>query len=173
MPESQVRRDVLISHVLHALPEACDDLEVVFFGGTALARTHLTGFRLSEDIDLLTTVPGELLYRIRRGLPRLLRRRYPDLAITDRRSRETVTADLSDGVDVVRVQAVLLDAEAVAIARRAATALPPHVFNDSRLPTQQAWTASSRPDLGLPRRPSPGRGPLRLASGRGVAREQP
>lgn len=49
--DEQVRRDHLISHLLAALaarvPEA-----VVFFGGTALARTHLPDGRLSEDIDL-------------------------------------------------------------------------------------------------------------------------
>lgn len=50
----QVRRDHFLSHLLAALsqvPEASERL--VFFGGTALARTHLVHGRLSEDIDLL------------------------------------------------------------------------------------------------------------------------
>jgi predicted nucleotidyltransferase component of viral defense system len=54
--EEQVRRDHLISHLLNA--PASLDLPLTFFGGTALARTHLTepstGGRMSEDIDLHT-----------------------------------------------------------------------------------------------------------------------
>lgn len=71
----QVRRDHLISHVLAALATdiATDDL--VFFGGTALSRTHLADARLSEDIDLIARVPRALLARqiesaVRRGLAR-------------------------------------------------------------------------------------------------------
>ena len=52
--DEQVRRDHLISHVLAGLADL--ELPVVFFGGTALGRTHLInpegGARLSEDIDL-------------------------------------------------------------------------------------------------------------------------
>jgi len=48
----QVRRDHLLSHLLSALAVGAGD-QVVFFGGTALARTHLPDGRLSEDIDLL------------------------------------------------------------------------------------------------------------------------
>lgn len=51
--EQQVRRDHLISHLLAALSQQLPDA-VVFFGGTALARTHLPGGRLSEDLDLLS-----------------------------------------------------------------------------------------------------------------------
>ncbi|MEO8107305.1 MAG: nucleotidyl transferase AbiEii/AbiGii toxin family protein [Actinomycetes bacterium] len=50
--DDQVRRDHLISHLLAALSEHVKD-DVVFFGGTALARTYLPEGRLSEDIDLL------------------------------------------------------------------------------------------------------------------------
>lgn len=50
--DEQVRRDHLISHLLAVLSARVSDA-VVFFGGTALARTHLPGGRLSEDIDLL------------------------------------------------------------------------------------------------------------------------
>ena len=48
----QVRRDHLVSHILAAISDAHRD-EVVFFGGTALARTLLPDGRLSEDIDLI------------------------------------------------------------------------------------------------------------------------
>ena len=47
----QVRRDHLISLALAALAPLRDRL--VFFGGTALARSYLPAGRLSEDIDLL------------------------------------------------------------------------------------------------------------------------
>lgn len=49
--DEQVRRDHLISHLLAALARQISD-SVVFFVGTALARTHLPDGRLSEDIDL-------------------------------------------------------------------------------------------------------------------------
>lgn len=48
--EAQIKRDFLISWVLHAIAQATDD--VLFFGGTALSRTILPNLRLSEDIDL-------------------------------------------------------------------------------------------------------------------------
>lgn len=48
----QVRRDHLISHILSALSRELSE-QVIFFGGTALARTHLPAGRLSEDIDLI------------------------------------------------------------------------------------------------------------------------
>jgi len=54
--DEQVRRDHAISHVLAAVAgEFAHD--VIFFGGTALSRTHLVHARLSEDIDLLALVP--------------------------------------------------------------------------------------------------------------------
>lgn len=57
--DDQVHRDHLISHLLGSLSEQLSD-EVVFFGGTALARTFLPDGRLSEDIDLLAV--GERSY---------------------------------------------------------------------------------------------------------------
>ena len=50
--DEQVRRDHLLSHLLAVLSQRLPDA-VVFFGGTALARTHLPDGRLSEDLDLL------------------------------------------------------------------------------------------------------------------------
>jgi hypothetical protein len=54
--DDQVRRDHAISHVLAALSERTAD-DVIFFGGTALSRTHLVHARLSEDIDLIAVGP--------------------------------------------------------------------------------------------------------------------
>ena len=42
----QVRRDHLLSHLLSALAVGAGD-QVVFFGGTALARTHLPDGKVS------------------------------------------------------------------------------------------------------------------------------
>lgn len=50
--DTQVRRDHLLSHLLGALSSTASDA-IVFFGGTALARTYLPDGRLSEDLDLL------------------------------------------------------------------------------------------------------------------------
>lgn len=48
----QVERDHLISFLLAVIADRVGD-QVHFIGGTALARTHLTAGRLSEDIDLV------------------------------------------------------------------------------------------------------------------------
>ena len=50
--DSQVVRDHLLSHLLVVIADRFHD-RVVFFGGTALARTHVPDGRLSEDLDLL------------------------------------------------------------------------------------------------------------------------
>ncbi|SDG78826.1 Predicted nucleotidyltransferase component of viral defense system [Lentzea fradiae] len=77
--EDQVRRDHLISHVLAHLAETTPD--VLFVGGTALARTHLAdpadGGRLSEDIDLWTAGRLAVATTLDARLPRLLRREFP------------------------------------------------------------------------------------------------
>ncbi len=71
----QVRRDHLISHVLAAIATDISTNDLVFFGGTALSRTHLADARLSEDIDLIARIPRVELARqiesaVRRGLAR-------------------------------------------------------------------------------------------------------
>ena len=67
----QVHRDHLISSILAALQIHADDL--IFFGGTAVARTYLPAGRLSEDIDLIAvtdrrTVARAISRTIERGL---------------------------------------------------------------------------------------------------------
>ena len=49
--DTQVRRDHAVSYVLAALSRSYRD-DLIFFGGTALSRTHLVDERLSEDIVL-------------------------------------------------------------------------------------------------------------------------
>lgn len=72
--DQQVRRDHAISHVLAAVSEEFAH-DVIFFGGTALSRTHLLHARLSEDIDLLALTPRtQLADRLTRTISsRLLR----------------------------------------------------------------------------------------------------
>ncbi len=74
--EDQIRRDHLVAHVLAALQE-CDEGDLVFFGGTALAYTHLQDGRVSEDVDLLAEPRPAIARWLDRELPRLLRREFP------------------------------------------------------------------------------------------------
>lgn len=104
---AQVARDHLISHVLAALSDLAGD-DVVFFGGTALSRTHIPEGRLSEDIDLLAVAGrGAGAARIEPGLPRVLRREFPGVAWiprpTEVRDSEPVMLQTPDGLGV-RIQ---------------------------------------------------------------------
>ncbi|NMH96505.1 nucleotidyl transferase AbiEii/AbiGii toxin family protein [Pseudonocardia sp. K10HN5] len=81
---------------------------VIFFGGTALARSLVPDGRLSEDVDLLAVGPrGQLAEQLVTRIPRALRREYPDLAWTPALTevRDTAPAVLRspDGL-AVRVQ---------------------------------------------------------------------
>jgi predicted nucleotidyltransferase component of viral defense system len=78
-----IDHDHLISHSLLALSTWGED--VLFYGGTALSRTHLSGFRLSEDIDLQIDSPGRHVDPLGDHLVRAIRRDYPD-AVWERRS---------------------------------------------------------------------------------------
>lgn len=70
----QIERDHLISHLLAFLSNTFGD-KIYFIGGTALARTHLSDGRLSEDIDLIAigdrkSVAAELDAALPRSLAR-------------------------------------------------------------------------------------------------------
>lgn len=71
-----IDHDRLISHLLVALSSWDED--VLFYGGTALSRTYLSGFRLSEDIDLQIESPGQRVDALGDHLRRSIRRDYPD-----------------------------------------------------------------------------------------------
>lgn len=75
---SAIDHDHLISHLLLALSTWGED--VLFCGGTALSRTHLSGFRLSEDIDLQIESPGRHVEALGDHLVRAIRRDYPAAA---------------------------------------------------------------------------------------------
>jgi predicted nucleotidyltransferase component of viral defense system len=77
--DTQVIRDHLISHVLHALEQLAQP--VTFFGGTALHRCHFPtaerGGRLSEDIDLYGPARRRTAQVLEDELPRILHREFP------------------------------------------------------------------------------------------------
>lgn len=107
----QVRRDHLISHILAAL-SASHGEQVIFFGGTALARTYLPAGRLSEDVDLIATgVRRDTAASIEQTLERALRRRHGRISWAPRLTavRDTDAAVLvaDEGRLTVRLQ--LLD----------------------------------------------------------------
>lgn len=52
----QVAKDYLLNHLLAAIADASTAL--VFRGGTALARAYWPDFRLSEDLDFISTASG-------------------------------------------------------------------------------------------------------------------
>ena len=105
--DEQVRRDHLLSHLLAVLAQQLPDA-VMFFGGTALARTHLPHGRLSEDLDLLA-VPqrAEIVADIEAALATGIRREYGRLTWDPPLSevKDTIPAVLRthDGL-IVRVQ---------------------------------------------------------------------
>lgn len=78
----QVARDHVISHVLATISSVNTD-NVVFFGGTALSRTHLADLRLSEDIDLIAR--GDRITvadQIETAVVRRLRRTFGTVSFT-------------------------------------------------------------------------------------------
>ena len=96
---TQVRRDHLISHLLHSLAESPSRETVGFYGGTALARTYLPGVRMSEDIDLWASDPRRILAELATDIPRRVRREYPDLQASQVGRSELLTRSL-DGSQV-------------------------------------------------------------------------
>ena len=104
----QVRRDHLISHVLGALAAGVPTDDLVFFGGTALSRTHLVDARLSEDIDLVALAPRSRVAEdidraVRRGLARTHGRPTWRPALASARGAEPVLLEVGDTL-AVRVQ---------------------------------------------------------------------
>ena len=106
---SQIRRDHLVSHILHTLP---DDIDAVrFFGGTALTRSHLVASRLSEDVDLLVDDHRESAARLSEVLPVQLRSEFPGLEWSERvRTGRFISAVVStEDVLPVQVQFVRIE----------------------------------------------------------------
>ncbi|MDP9240471.1 MAG: nucleotidyl transferase AbiEii/AbiGii toxin family protein [Actinomycetota bacterium] len=154
----QVRRDHLVSLLLAALSKHADEL--IFFGGTALARTHLPAGRLSEDIDLIATGDrartGE---RITRTATRALLPTYGRViwtpALTAVRDTEAAVLRTEEGL-TVRLQLLRADGQAPwptesrDLHQRYADAPPARL----RVPTAEsfaAWKTAAWHDRSLPR----------------------
>lgn len=106
----QVRRDHLMSHLLAALSRELAD-QIIFFGGTALARSHLPDGRLSEDLDLLAiNRRADVVQQVERVLSEAVRREFGRLEwrprLRDIPDTAPATLRSADGL-TVRVQ--LLD----------------------------------------------------------------
>jgi predicted nucleotidyltransferase component of viral defense system len=101
----QVRRDHLISHVLGAIADGISTEDIVFFGGTALSRTHLAVARLSEDIDLIARISRreiaeQIESAVRRGLARSHGRPAWQPALTATRGSQPAVLSVPDGTSV-------------------------------------------------------------------------
>jgi predicted nucleotidyltransferase component of viral defense system len=101
----QVRRDHLISHVLAAVSSDVPSDDLVFFGGTALSRTHLADARLSEDIDLIAQIArndvAEQIERaVRRGIARSHGRPTWEPALTATVGSQPSVLSVADGTSV-------------------------------------------------------------------------
>lgn len=98
VPENQVRRDHLLSHLIGALP--LED-RVVFIGGTALNRTHLPDVRLSEDLDV-HLIEGDADEFVDRLLEEV-RFEYPGISVVSASRRSDVATYFLE-VDGLRLQ---------------------------------------------------------------------
>ena len=155
--EEQVRRDHLISHVLAAISASCPD-DVIFFGGTALSRTHLAQARLSEDIDLIaTTTRSDVLVRLVWALERALTRTHGRpvwiRAFTDRDTDAAVMSTAGVQVQVQLLRGEHYSAwpvEQVAVRQRYSDA-PPATLTVPTLASFAGWKAAAWNDRGAPR----------------------
>lgn len=106
VPESQIVRDHLISHTLEAIASLKNDT-IVFFGGTALCRTHLRDLRLSEDIDIIVEDLTEA-EPVRSTVTKALRRQFPTLTWDYQgRQHDVDTWHMLTGESVVNIQFAL------------------------------------------------------------------
>jgi hypothetical protein len=102
----QVRRDHLISLALAAIEPLRD--QMVFFGGTALARSYLVQGRLSEDIDLIATgsrtdTADALAHTLDRALRPTHGRLTWSRPLREVRDTDPVTISTDDGISL-RIQ---------------------------------------------------------------------
>lgn len=109
---AQIERDYVLSLLLAVLSQRFAG-DVIFFGGTALARTHLPHGRLSEDLDLIAVGPRrELAAELDSALPRALQRDYGRLtwqpALSEVRNTEPAILVDSQGM-AVKVQLLASD----------------------------------------------------------------
>ncbi|HYJ70760.1 MAG TPA: nucleotidyl transferase AbiEii/AbiGii toxin family protein [Nocardioidaceae bacterium] len=155
----QVRRDHLLSHLLAALSRHAAE-RVIFFGGTALGRTHLTDVRLSEDLDLIAiSRRSDVAELLERRLAAAVRREYGQLRweppLTQVRGAEPAVLVSPDGL-TVRIQLLSgtgyepWPTELRDLEHRYADA-PPARLRVPTLPAFVAWKTVAWADRQLPR----------------------
>lgn len=107
VPEFQIVRDHVVSHILHALQTFNGIDDVVFFGGTALCRTWCPGLRLSEDIDLIVNEYPGACETILDHIKTAKRSEFPDLAWGPFDSNnDTQTTIVTTGSSTIKLQFV-------------------------------------------------------------------
>jgi len=130
VPETQIWRDWVVSHLIHGLAQIEDQASFVFYGGTALCRTWCQDLRLSEDIDLMVDDFPESAEAIQTALTRATRRVLPDLAWSPADTwQRTLTTIATANSRIVKVQFV-----------------EPRIRED-RVPTQRAPVSLRYSDL--------------------------
>lgn len=102
----QVERDRAVSFLLAEISRRLGTDEILFVGGTALARTHLPRSRLSEDIDLIALADRRRVARSIEDAAAGMRRRYGRGTWRPRLmdARGSTSASLSFGPLTLRVQ---------------------------------------------------------------------
>lgn len=128
----QVARDHLVSCILAWLAADQVAAHVTFIGGTALARTHLDGLRVSEDIDLLADDPRLVATAFADRLAAGLRREYPGLSVSDPQPSPRGLMLLVDAPGTPPIQVQILATESAEAAL--ATAVTPVSLRYARLP---------------------------------------
>lgn len=107
VPEAQIWRDWVVSHLLHGLAEVQEQTPVVFYGGTALCRTWCKDLRLSEDIDLMVHDFPDAAEVIQAALSKAKRRVLPDLEWSQADTwQRTLTTIATTNSRTVKVQFV-------------------------------------------------------------------
>lgn len=109
--DEQIERDHLISHVLRAIA-ADEPAGLVFYGGTALSRTYLPDFWLSEDIDFLARPRQDVARQIEALLPPALRMDFGEISwdpVPSGVFRDTIPALLNAWNLQVKMQIIDLD----------------------------------------------------------------
>lgn len=143
--------------MLAVIATHCAD-DVVFVGGTALSRTHLSHARLSEDIDLIATRPrGDVLPRLVRALDGNLMRTHgrPSWA-PGFNDRDTDAAVMSTAGIQVKVQVLRGEhyspwpMERVAVEQRYSDA-PPATLTVPTLASFAGWKTAAWNDRAAPR----------------------
>ena len=145
--------------MLSAIASDISTDDLVFFGGTALSRTHLGDSRLSEDIDLIARIPrkeiAEKIERaVRRGLARSHGRPTWQPALTATTGSQPTVLTVPDGtsvqVQLLGGEGYLWPTEVVEIEQRYSDAPPARL----RVLTADAFAAAKLGawiDRGAPR----------------------